>query len=579
MTNCVWKVSEVHEETRAKGKIISNALGLPPLVADLMAQRGITDASCADAFLRADLTDLEDPYLLTDMDKAVARLIRGIENKEKIRVYGDYDVDGITSICVLMDALGSLGADIDYYIPDRVDEGYGMNPEAVTDIARDGTSLLITVDCGITASSEIELAESLGMDVIVTDHHEPHGEIPSAVAVINPKRCDDEYPFRDLAGVGVAYKLVHALLMRVKGTSNVFDPPDRLLDLVALGTIADVSPLTGENRIFAKQGLAKMNRTENLGLKCLIEVCGLSNRRITAGTVGFVIAPRLNAAGRIRDASLCAELLLTDSPKEAMDIARFLDRVNSERQDLQQLIFDEASSMVETSDGRAVDSVLVLANEGWHPGVIGIVASRLVEEFNRPTIMISLDGDEGRGSGRSIPEFDLYRALCECQGSLLRFGGHKHAAGIAVSRDAIDEFRQEINEVGRSVLSEDDFLPKIILDRELTLDEIDLEVAKGIAMLAPFGVANPTPMFLSTGVSLKEYRGVGAGGKHLKLKLSQSGTAHDGIGFGLGYLTAELYSHRAKDVDLIYRIEVNEWNGTIQPQLNVKGLRVAENQT
>jgi single-stranded-DNA-specific exonuclease len=565
------------EEARARSRVISDALGIPSLVADLMAQRGIRNANDAEAFLRADLVDLEDPNLLNDMEKAVERIIRGIEDGEKIVVYGDYDVDGITSICVLVDVLASLGANIDYYIPDRIDEGYGMNPEAVRSIARDGASLLITVDCGITAFLEVQLAQSLGMDVIITDHHEPHGELPSAVAVINPKRHDELYPFRDLAGVGVAYKLVQALLRTVKGTPNVLNPPDRLLDLVALGTIADVSPLVGENRIFAKQGLAKINRTENLGLKSLIQVCSLTDRIITAGTVGFVLAPRLNAAGRIGDASLCAELLLTDSPGKAMDIAEILDNVNSERQDMEMRIFEEASSMVETCGGQPVDSVLVLANERWHPGVIGIVASRLVEEFNRPTILISLDGDEGRGSGRSIPEFDLYKALSLCSGTLLRFGGHKYAAGIAVSRHAIDGFREEINEVGRSVLCEDDFLPKILCHQELVLDKINLEVAKDIAMLAPFGVANPTPMFLSTGVILKEYRSVGAGGRHLKLRLSQAGREHDGIGFGLGYLASRLYPYLEKEIDLIYTIEVNEWNGIIQPQLNVKGLRVAEN--
>ncbi len=576
MTHCIWKLSETSEEVRSKSRVISDTLGIPLLVADLMVQRGVRNTDDAEAFLRADLSGLEDPFLLPDMEKAVSRLIQAIEDGEKIRVYGDYDVDGITSICVVMDVLNSLGAEVDYYIPDRVDEGYGVNPEAVAGIAEDGVSLLITVDCGVTASSEVELAHSLGMDVIITDHHEPHGELPGAVAVINPKCDSGQYPFRDLAGVGVAYKLVQALLMAIKGTPDAVNPPGRLLDLVALGTIADVCPLTGENRIYAKQGLAQMNRTENLGLKALIDVCGLTGRKISAGTVGFVVAPRLNAAGRIGDVSLCIELLTTASPKRAMEIAQFLNQVNVQRQTLEQQIFDEASSMVETYDGEAVDSVLVLANEGWHPGVIGIVASRLVEQFNRPTIVISLDGDEGRGSGRSIPEFDLYKGLTECRGTLLRFGGHKHAAGIAISRDMIDVFRHEINEVGRSVLREDDFVPKILCHQEVTLDAIDLEVAKGIAMLAPFGVANPTPLLLSTEVGLLEYRGVGASGRHLKLKLFQNGVVHDGIGFGLGHLASELYSRRIREIDLVYSIEVNEWNGTIQPQLNVKGMRATE---
>lgn len=575
MTGCIWKLSETPNEAQTKGRLISEALGIPLLVAEVMANRGIRDVSDAQAFLRADLGDLKNPFLLTDMEQAVSRLIQAIEGGERIRIYGDYDVDGITSICVLMNVLGSLGANVDYYIPLRIDEGYGVNPEAITSMAGDGVSLLITVDCGITASYEAELANSLGMDMIITDHHEPCGKLPCAAAVINPKRDDTEYPFRDLAGVGVAYKLAHALLM-AKGLSCAASPPDGLLDMVALGTIADVSPLVGENRIFAKQGLRVMNQTENPGLKALIEVCGLKDRKITAGTVGFIIAPRLNAAGRIRDASLCVELLMTDSSGKAMEIARFLDEVNAKRQDLEQRIFDEAFSMVETCDDKPVDSILVLADEGWHPGVIGIVASRLVEQFNRPTILISVDGDEGRGSGRSIPEFDLYEGLSECSGSLLRFGGHRHAAGITISKDSIDVFRREINQVAQSALKEDDFVPKVMCDRELTLDEINLEVAKGIAMLSPFGAANPTPVFLSTCVRLSHYRSVGVGGKHLKLELSQNGVTHDGIGFGLGHLASRFYSSGANNIDLVYTVEVNEWNGIVKPQLNVKGLRVTE---
>ncbi|MGB4273368.1 MAG: single-stranded-DNA-specific exonuclease RecJ [Bacillota bacterium] len=577
MTDCVWKLSDMPEEARAISKTISTALCIPSIVADLMVQRGIKSARDGEAFLRADLADLEDPHLLKDIDKAVERISRGIEENERIVVYGDYDVDGITSICILVDVLRGLGANVDYYIPDRVDEGYGINQEAVASIAKDCTSLLITVDCGITASSEVQLAQSLGMDVIVTDHHEPSAKIPPAVAVINPKRHDEEYPFRDLAGVGVAYKLSQALVTSLKGPKEARVLSDRFLDLVALGTIADVSPLVGENRIFAKQGLARINRTENIGLQCLIEVCGLKDRTITAGTVGFVLAPRLNAAGRIRDPALCVELLLTDSPQRAMSIARLLDSVNSERQRLEMKTLEEALSMVKTCDGRPVDCVLVLAKEGWHPGVIGIVASRIVEEFNRPAFLITLDGDEGRGSGRSIPEFDLYRALSQCSDTLLGFGGHKYAAGITVSRHGIDRFRQAINEVGRSVLCEEDFLPKVFCHLELTLDRIDLEVAKGIAMLAPFGFGNPTPLFLSTGVELLEYRGVGADGKHLKMVLAQAGKTHDGIGFGLGHLTSQIYSERANEVDIVYTIEVNEWNGMIRPQLNIKGLRIAEN--
>lgn len=579
MANSVWILPEISDEIKAKGKNISCTLGIPLIVAELMAERGISNACEAEEFLNADLMDIKSPYLLTDMDKAVQRLIEAVEKGEKIRIYGDYDVDGVTSICILMDVLGKLGAKTDYYIPDRVSEGYGVNPDAVFSAAEDGISLMITVDCGITASSEVELARTLGIDVIITDHHVPDKVIPAAIAVINPKRDDVNYPFYDLAGVGVAYKLASALLAAIGNTQCSLNSPEDYLDFVALGTIADVCPLTKENRIFAKRGLERLSRTDNPGLKALIEICGLTDRAITAGLVGFVIAPRLNAAGRIHDASLCTELLLTDSSEKAMSIAKLLDDINCKRQEMEMEIFEEALSMVKTVNGRPVDDILVLANKRWHPGIIGIVASRLVKEFNRPSIMVSLAGDEGRGSGRSIPGFNLYKALSECSESLLHFGGHKNAAGIILSHNKIDEFRQSINEIGRRVLKKDDFLPKIICHRELTLNEINLEIAESIAMMAPFGVQNPTPLFLSTGVKLEEYRGIGMGGRHLKLKLSQSGTVHDGIGFNLGHMVSTFYSHRINAVDLVYSIEINEWDGRIQPQLNIKDLRVTENYT
>ncbi|MEW5865230.1 MAG: single-stranded-DNA-specific exonuclease RecJ [Bacillota bacterium] len=575
MAGCVWQVSSFTHEAERRSRALAAELGVPPLVAKILSLRGFGDAQGAQAFLRSDLQDLADPFLLPDMEKAVSRVLRAIRNHEKIRIYGDYDVDGVTAVCVLLHVLKRLGADVDYYIPGRLVEGYGVNSDAIEKAAKSGTSLLITVDCGITAFDEVELARKRGIEVIVTDHHEPGDVLPNAYAAVNPKRKDTLYPFADLAGVGVAYKLGHALLEARAGTLDALEPPVELLELVALGTIVDVAPLTGENRVFAKHGLARMNSTSNVGLRALVERSGLLGREISAGTVSFALGPRLNAAGRLGDASLCVDLLTTSSAERAAEIARVLDLANQERQALEQSILMEAASMVRTRDGEAEDVVLVLAGEGWHTGVIGIVASRLVERFNRPVILISLDGEEGRGSGRSIEAFNLYEGLCECADLLDGFGGHSHAAGLSITRDAVGLFRERINDVGRSLLTQDDLVRKVTCDLEIGFNEVDLAAAEGLASLAPFGVANPMPTFLTRGARLVEYRGVGADAKHLKMKLFHNGVVLDAIGFGLGSLAPALFARGIAEVDIIYAIDVNQWNGTRQVELNIKGLREA----
>lgn len=575
MTGCIWQASSFTHEAGARSRTLAAELGVPPLVAKILSLRGLGSVRDAQAFLRSGLQDLIDPFLLPDMEKAVFRILRAIRDREKIRIYGDYDVDGVTSVCVLLHVLEYLGADVDYYIPARLVDGYGVNSDAIERAARDGTSLLITVDCGITALDEVELARERGIDVIVTDHHEPGDNLPRAHAAIDPKRRDARYPFTDLAGVGVAYKLGHALLGAQAGTLDALEPPIHLLELVALGTIADVAPLTGENRILAKHGLARMNATTTVGLRALIERSGLLGREISAGTVSFALGPRLNAAGRLGDASLCVDLLTTSSSERAAEIARVLDQANQERQALEQSILMEAASMVGTRDGEAEDVVLVLAGEGWHAGVIGIVASRLCERFNRPVILISLDGEEGRGSGRSIEAFNLYEGLCRCQDLLEEFGGHSYAAGLSITRDAVDLFRERINHVGRSLLTQDDLVRRIRCDLDIGFDEVDLVAAEGLAALAPFGVANPTPTFLTRGARLVEYRGVGADAKHLKMKLFHNGVVLDAIGFGLGSLAPTLFARGITEVDIMYAIEVNQWNGTRQAELNIKDMREA----
>lgn len=576
MADCVWSVAGLPCDADERARVLSRNLGVPPLVGRVMFLRGIEAPGAAAEFLRADLDDLVDPFLLPDMEKAVVRVLRAVRHGERIRIYGDYDVDGITSTCVLLNVLKSLGADVDYYIPDRLGEGYGLNLEAIEKAAASGTSLLITVDCGITAVDEVELARERGMDVVITDHHEPADVLPRAYALVNPKRVDSSYPFRDLAGVGVAYKLASALLRARAGTLDAPALPDEILELVALGTIADVAPLTGENRIFAKHGLARLNATSNPGLRALIDVSGLAGREIGVGAVGFSLGPRMNAAGRLGDATLCVDLLTTSSPERAAEIASVLDRANQERQSLEQAILEKAASMVKmTATGEAEDAVLVLAGEGWHAGVIGIVASRLVERFWRPVILISMNGDEGRGSGRSIDAFDLYGGLVQCADLLKEFGGHRHAAGLAISRDAVDALRERLNHVGRSMLAPEDLVRKVTCDLEVRFGEIDLAVAEGLAMLAPFGAGNPVPTFISRGVRLVEYRGVGVEARHLKMKLAQDGVMLDAIGFGLGDMAPVLFTRGAREVDIVYTIEVNQWNGTRQAQLSIKELREA----
>lgn len=576
MAGCVWSVIGLSRDAEERSEVLAKELGIPPLVARVMLLRGHADPATAREFLRADLGDLLDPFLLPDMETAVVRVLRAVRDGERIRIYGDYDVDGITSTCVMLDVLKTLGADVDYYIPGRLHEGYGLNLDAVEKAASSGISLLITVDCGITSVEEVELAARRGIDVIVTDHHEPSQVLPRAHALVNPKRRDSNYPFPDLAGVGVAYKLASALLRARAGTLDAPAPSSELLELVALGTIADVAPLTGENRIFAKHGLARLNATSNAGLRALIQASGLAGREIGAGAVGFFLGPRLNAAGRLGDASLCVDLLTAASPDDAARIASLLDRANQERQSLEQAILEEAASMVKISeDGEAEDAVLVLAGEGWHPGVIGVVASRLVERFWRPVILISMDGDEGRGSGRSIDSFDLYGGLVQCADLLKEFGGHRRAAGLSLSRSAVTALRERLNQIGRSVLTPEDLARRVVCDLEVRFGEIDLAAAEGLGMLAPFGVGNPVPTFLSRDVRLVEYRGVGAEARHLKMKLAQEGVVLDAIGFGLGNMAPELFARGAREVDVLYTIEVNQWNGARQVQLNIKELREA----
>lgn len=540
--------------------------GISPVTAKVLLNRGIDTPEAVRAFLCPE-TCVFSPFLMKDMDKAVERLLLVRNKKEKIVIYGDYDVDGTTSIALLVRFFYAIGIEADFYIPDRMSEGYGLNREAITDLARRGYHLVVTVDCGITAVEEVRLAADLGLDVIITDHHLPGETLPPALAVINPKRADCPYPFKELAGVGVAYKLCAALAEKL----GVPDLLPSLLDIVALGTVADVVPLRGENRYYVLRGLEFLNRRERVGLTALLEEAGLRDRRITATHIAFALAPRLNAAGRIGSALKAAELLLCEDPGRSAEIARQLNSLNQERQAIEDTILQEAISLLPVQVDPD-DRVFVLAREGWHHGVIGIVASRLVERFNRPTILIGLENGEGRGSGRSIEGFHLHQALTAAEEYLSRFGGHAMAAGLSLPEKNIAAFRRRINEYAEKQMDPRLLLPSLWLDDVLNPGSLTAEVVAELNRLEPFGAGNPSPLFLCPGMEVQNVRAVG-GDKHAKLNLACEGVCVEAIAFRQGQALPEM--GRLAAMDVACSLEINSWNGQENVQLVVRDWRVA----
>jgi single-stranded-DNA-specific exonuclease len=475
---------------------LSVAARVSPLLAQMLLNRGVRTWEEADAFLHPSAAHLHDPMLLPDMPAAVARLRAALDSGERIVLYGDYDVDGTTGVALLLGVLRSLGADVDFYIPDRLGEGYGINSAAIHAIRRDGADLLVTLDCGITAREPLAEAHRLGLDVIVTDHHSVDPErVPGAdtvVALVDPKREGHDYPYRELAGVGLAWKLAHAV------TGGSADDPHSLLhaqlDLVALGTIADIAELRGENRALAALGMGVLARRERIGVRALCEVAGLAPEvRLTSYHVSFVLGPRINAAGRLDTAHKVVELLTTDSPTHAHDIARRLHQENDARRDLQRRTLDEAQQRIEEDRELDRERAIVVAREGWHPGVVGLVAQRLTERYGRPTIVIALEGERGKGSGRSIPAFDLHAGLLECRNWMVTFGGHAAAAGLTVETSAVKGLRKAFLEVARARLRPEDLVPEITLEAVLPLDELRLDTVQELALLEPFGDGNPSP--------------------------------------------------------------------------------------
>lgn len=538
-----------------------------PALAVILLNRGIKTEKDLAAYMKKSLENIHNPFLLDGMEEATERILLAIENKEKIVIYGDYDVDGITATATMYKFLKTQGAQVEYYIPDRFSEGYGINVIAVNKIAKSGATLMITVDCGITAVGEVEFAKTQGLDVIITDHHTCREELPKAVAVINPKREDSSYPFSELAGVGVAFKVVLALAVKLGiGTKDVFMD---YVDLVALGTVADVVSLSDENRVIVDKGMEAIKTSNNKGLCALMGAAGLAGKNIDATSIAFFASPRLNAAGRLESASLSVELMICEDDARAEDIATHLEGLNSDRKRIEQEIYAEALEKAEQFGEEQL--VYVISGEGWNHGVIGIVASRLCEKFYRPCVLISVENGKGKGSGRSVPEMNLFDALSDSEELLTAFGGHSQAAGLSINEDKIDEFRIKINNFAKNNVDKEKLVPKLLLDCNLEPTSVTMASAKMIETLAPFGEGNEIPVFSMKGLEVVAVQTVGQDGKHLRLRLRRENNMFLAVGFGMGDLCKDISEGML--VDIAFTMNINTYQGNENLQLMLKDIK------
>ena len=547
---------------------LARILGAPLPVAHALVNRGIDDAHKADAFLSPALENLHDPAEMMDLERAAERILAGIAKGERIFIQGDYDVDGITSTFLLYSVLLELGARAEFRIPHRIKDGYGLTIEAIEEARRRGCTLVVTVDCGITATEAVEHAKTLGIDTVITDHHEPPAVLPAAYAIVNPLRPGCTYPFKSLAGVGVTFKLVERLLKERGG----IDKAHEYLDVVALGTIADVVPLVGENRVLARLGLDRLNLGKRLGVRALMDVAGIADKRINSGQVAFVLAPRINAAGRMGNAEQGLRLLLAREPAEAREVAESLEEDNLRRRSFDEKALIEAAERVERELAYPDCSSIVLWSDQWHPGVIGIVASRLVERFQRPTVLVALDGGRGRGSGRSLPGLDLTRLLDSCSDLLLAHGGHAFAAGLTIAREHLPEFRARLETLVRETHRPEQFVPRLEVDHEVTVAECDLDLIEWLERMAPHGLDNPEPLFQLLGAKVKDVVTVG-GNKHLRMTVVDATGEAQAIGFGMGSRAAAI--RQAGRADVVFVPSRNEWKNETRVQLKLKDVRLS----
>lgn len=557
-----WILKEFDKERVVE---ISKKFKISPLTAIILYNRGVREDEAIQAFLSRDLGVMHDPYLMKDMDRAADRIKMAKANDEKITIYGDYDVDGITSIAILYKYLSEIGVKVGYYIPDRIQEGYGVNKDALDKIKADGTSLIITVDTGITAVEESEYAKEIGLDVIVTDHHECKEKIPDVYAAIDPKRKDCSYPFKSLAGVGVVFKLIQALDEK----KSLPDLMEKYADLMCLGTVADISPLVDENRVIVTEGLKRFKSTKNVGLKALIDV-STNGKAITTSSIGYTIAPRINASGRLGCASRSVDLFLTDDVNKAGVLAESLCEENILRQQTEQKMFKEALEYLEAHPEIKEDKVIVIPHENWHHGIVGIVSSKITEKFYKPSILFAIDGDEAKGSGRSVNGFSLFGALESCSGLLEKFGGHELAAGLTIKTENIEAFRAKINELSKDKIESLNLVPTISLDAAIKVPYITMETLHDINRLQPFGVENPTPAFAVRNIKIHRIS-VMSDGKHLRMTLFKDGKYLDAVGFGMG----EYYNHLAEGdfVDVAFALDINDYKGFQNVQLILKDIK------
>ena len=559
--NKKWECYNLDNE---KGEELVKKRHITNLLASILVNRGIIDGEKINVFLNPTRKDFYNPFLMPDMEIAVKRIVKAIENKEKIMIYGDYDADGITSITVLKKYLNEIGLKTGEYIPNRLNEGYGLNKDAISKIYNDGYRLMITVDCGISGLEEVEYANSLGIEIIITDHHEPAEKLPEAIAVIDAKRKDNKYPFNQLAGVGVVFKLIQAISKELKLEEKEYL---KYLDLVCIGTISDIVPLVDENRVIAKLGLKLIEKTKNIGLKTLLNIADL--KKIDSNAISFGVAPRINACGRMGFQEEALQLFLTEDSGEATKIAKRLVQFNQERQAKEKQIFEEVIEKIEKDDKDK--KCIVLAEENWHHGVIGIVASKITEIYYKPSILICLEGDKGKGSGRSVPGFDLYTALTKCSDYIEKFGGHSMAIGITIKKENFEKLKETIEKYAQeSNIS--DIMPIINIDKEINLKNINIEEVKSLELLEPFGEANKMPLFLLRNLKIDSIRAL-SGGKHLKLTLKQDNNIVDAIGFNMGDLSKEYLL--GDKVDVVGTIEINSFGNKENIQINLKDIRKA----
>ena len=577
-----WHIKSSTNEHMSEIKEISEKLGIKLLTAKLLYNRGYTTPQKAEKFIRNEDIMFHDPFLLADMDKAVDRIITALDNNEKIVIYGDYDVDGVTSVSILYLYLKEKGADVSFYIPSRTGEGYGINPSAIETLAQKETKLLITVDTGITAVEETEYAKSLGLDVLITDHHECQNELPKACAIVNPRRADCQYPFKELAGVGVVFKLLCSLEYTYCKNNNIEKDwlkyiCDTYGDIVAIGTVADVMPLVDENRLIVSRGLKLIEVNKRPGIEALLELSGAvstskfngqkKKRRITSTLISYVIAPRINAAGRISDATRAVDLFLCDTKAEAFDIAEELCETNRMRQAEENKIIEQAYEKIKTEHDFENDKVIVLAEDNWHNGAIGIVASRITEKYNLPSILISFDGNVSKGSGRSIKGLNLVEALGYCSDLLIKYGGHELAAGLSIDRENLPLFKQRINEYARTHLTPDNMVTQIDIDAEIEQEDISLENAEELFMLEPFGISNPVPIFALKDAVITDAMAIGSN-RHSKFTFKKGNKTVSALCFGKN--PSELNLFVGDTVDAVFNLDVNEYMGNRNVQLTLR---------